>query len=110
MSAAKPTQDTAPGIELVRLADALHHAIAYRAGAIAQAAFKLAQHKEIHSEVCALADCLPEVGQALHQVQGWREPADDDSALPELLRELCTQMGELARDARNLTNALGGHP
>lgn len=94
--------------ELDALRDAIgvvHHDLAYRAGAIAQAAFRLAQHQALHAEVTTAMTVQPGINAALKGLGiAWNEPMSvAGRALPELLRELCAQIADLAHRVEHLT-------
>lgn len=101
-------KSTAAAPDLAQLSDELHGRLAFRAGAIAEAAFQLAQHQRVHSEISARASFDAEFRDKLPS--GWADPGcDDNDALSELLRELCSQMRGLAAQAAALNHALGGN-
>lgn len=95
---AKSTNHAAELDELRTAIDLLHHDLAYRAGGIAQAAFALAQYKALHAEVTGFMGVMPGLKDGLKGMGiNWDEPGSLNAhALPELLRELCVQLTDLA--------------
>lgn len=104
---AEHTESTT-GLAALRSAiDGVHHDVAYRVGAIAQAAFRLAQHQALHADVTAVMKLQPAIGASLKGFGVvWGEPVSEDKhALPELLRELCEQITDVASRIERLAIA-----
>lgn len=103
------TTTTEPDLSaLFAVADGLHQGLAYRAGTIAQAAFRLAQFAAAHDGIEDRAAVTPELADALRGL-AWNEPDSDGGTmddLAELLRELRAQLRELALRAESLAELL----
>lgn len=80
--------------------------MAYRLGAMLDAARLLASHQRVHAAVAAAADVSPEFDKKLGDYcPGWRDPgasSDDGDVLSELLRVACWNLDELVDRAGKL--------